>query len=493
MGKSKFTRAKGKLQQDILSKKSFEKFHTLNQYIQSKQKLIIISTVTGFVIICSSYGVYFYNSDTIYHVIVDGQEIGIVSDKKIVEDWENEYYIKLQEEYTNINLDLNNDIAFVSERKLKVDYNNDKTLDALENIVEYEATGISIVIDGKLIGVVNNEETANSLLNNIKEEYMPKKNSSVLAASFGESGNEEVLLNSIEIKEEVMLEETKILPEGIISEDNMFTLLKKGTLEEKIYIVQEGDTISEIAVKFGLTTEQVYKMNPWLNSELIHIGDEVVVTAMTPPVTVLTSENTKQIERIPYSVEYRADDSMYVNESKILVKGIEGEKLVEYAVVKENGNVIEKTILSEEIKEEPTSKIILKGTKIVPSKGSGAISWPTVGGIITSDYGPRWGSFHYGIDISGVNNRTIKAADSGKVSFAGYKGGYGYCVIIDHGNGIQTLYGHLNTISVSVGSSIAKGQKIGIMGNTGNSYGVHLHFEVIVNGEKRNPINYIGN
>ncbi len=492
MNKSKFTIEEIKLNYNQIMSKSLEKFQTLNQYIQRKQKIIIISTITGFVIIASSYGVYYYNSDIIYHVVVDGQEIGIVNDKNVIEDWEKEHYEKLKEEYFNIELDLNNNIVFISDRKLNADYNNEETLESLKNVVAYEAIGVAIVVDGKSIGVVNNIETANDLLGLIQEEYIPKKNT-VTASSLDAPNSDEIQLLSIEILEDVSFQDVEVSPEEIIVQDDMLTLLKKGTLEEKIYIVQKGDTISEIAEKFDLTIEQVYKMNPELNGELINIGDELIVTALTSPVTVKTTENKKRIEEIPYSVSYETDNSMYLNESKVLVKGVEGKKLVEYEITKENGDIVEKIILSQETQEEAIEMVVAKGTKFVPSKGSGVISWPTIGGIITSPYGPRWGSFHYGIDISGVNDRTIKAADGGTIIYTGYRGGYGNCIIIDHGNGVQTLYGHLSSINVALGTKIAKGQKIGVMGSTGNAYGVHLHFEVIVDGEKKNPINYIGN
>lgn len=493
MDKSKFTIEGIKQRYDKLMSKSLEKIQIVNQYIRSKQKIIMISTITGFVIIVSSFGLYYFNSDTIYHVVVDGQEIGIVNDKAIIEVWEKENYDEVKDEYLNVEVSLKNDIVLVSERKLKTDYDNSKVLETLKSIVTYEAVGVAIVVDGKSIGVVNNLETASSLLSMIEDNYKPKKESTVSASSIEAPNSDEIQLLNIEILEEVTFQNVGISPEEIILEEDMLTLLKKGTLEEKVYIVQKGDTISGIAQKFDLTKDQLYKMNPELKGELIHIGDELIVTAYASPVTVRTVENKKRMEEIAYPIKYETDNSMFYNEAKVLVMGVEGKKLVEYKITKENGNVIEKIILSEEIQQEPIGKVVLKGTKIVPTKGSGTMSWPTVGGIITSNYGPRWGSFHYGIDISGVSDRTIKAADNGTVSFTGYRGGYGNCVIIDHGNGTQTLYGHLNSISVSVGSSIAKGQKIGVMGCTGNSYGVHLHFEVIVNGDKKNPVNYVGN
>ena len=132
--------------------------------------------------------------------------------------------------------------------------------------------------------------------------------------------------------------------------------------------------------------------------------------------------------------------------------------------------------------------------------GSGSYVWPFPGHtVITSPYGQRasTGSFHSGIDIDGFQSAgaAIVAADSGTVIMAEYSGGYGNTIMIDHGGGIVTLYAHLNSIGVSVGSTVSQGQTIGGVGNTGTTYGsdgVHLHFEVRVNGSTTDPLNYIG-
>jgi murein DD-endopeptidase MepM/ murein hydrolase activator NlpD len=132
--------------------------------------------------------------------------------------------------------------------------------------------------------------------------------------------------------------------------------------------------------------------------------------------------------------------------------------------------------------------------------GSGSYVWPFPGHtVITSPYGQRasTGSFHSGIDIDGFQSAgaAIVAADGGTVIMAEYSGGYGNTIMIDHGGGIVTLYAHLNSMSVGVGSSVSQGQTIGGVGNTGTVYGadgVHLHFEVRVNGSTTDPLNYIG-
>ncbi|MNZ94643.1 Murein hydrolase activator NlpD precursor [compost metagenome] len=109
---------------------------------------------------------------------------------------------------------------------------------------------------------------------------------------------------------------------------------------------------------------------------------------------------------------------------------------------------------------------------------------------MSSSYGQRWGRTHKGIDLVS-SNRSILASDDGVVTFAGTKSGYGNCIIIDHKNGYQTLYGHLSKISVKKGEIIEKGSKIGVMGSTGRSTGTHLHFEIHKDGSIQNPMKYL--
>lgn len=126
--------------------------------------------------------------------------------------------------------------------------------------------------------------------------------------------------------------------------------------------------------------------------------------------------------------------------------------------------------------------------------GSGGILFPTDSKTITSHFGYRddtggvGSSYHQGIDIGAGMGEPIYAALPGKVELAGPNGGYGNCVIIDHGGGLKTLYGHMSAIGTSEGASVAQGQVIGLVGSTGNSTGPHLHFSVIMGGEQIDPL-----
>ena len=126
------------------------------------------------------------------------------------------------------------------------------------------------------------------------------------------------------------------------------------------------------------------------------------------------------------------------------------------------------------------------GVVIPPS----AVRWPLVDRV-TSEYGPRWGRMHEGIDIGGTHGAPIHSAESGRVDYAGWIRGYGNTVIVDHGGGMSTLYGHMYGFAVSPGQTVAIGQVLGYVGNTGLSQGPHLHFEVRIGGAPVNPRTYL--
>jgi murein DD-endopeptidase MepM/ murein hydrolase activator NlpD len=130
------------------------------------------------------------------------------------------------------------------------------------------------------------------------------------------------------------------------------------------------------------------------------------------------------------------------------------------------------------------------GTTAVVRSGNGVVSWP-VSGAVTSGYGLRWGRMHEGIDIAVGEGTPVRAAAAGTVIYAGWLGGYGNLVVVDHGNGLSTAYAHNSSLGVGVGQSVAAGQVVSYSGNTGNSTGPHVHFEVRVNGSAVDPLGYL--
>jgi murein DD-endopeptidase MepM/ murein hydrolase activator NlpD len=123
-------------------------------------------------------------------------------------------------------------------------------------------------------------------------------------------------------------------------------------------------------------------------------------------------------------------------------------------------------------------------------QGSGSMIWP-INGTFTSPFGYRWGRLHAGIDLAAPEGTPIRAADSGRVILAAWTGGYGNYTCISHSSSLSTCYGHQSRFGTSAGASVSKGQVIGYVGNTGHSFGAHLHFEVRVNGNPVDPMGYL--
>lgn len=199
------------------------------------------------------------------------------------------------------------------------------------------------------------------------------------------------------------------------------------------------------------------------------------------------------VEEIPYETEQIKDDSMYEDESEVSRAGVNGSVSHVDRVTLVNGKETAREAISSTVLKNPVNEQVKVGTKERPA-ASGSFCWPVPSlNMITTYFAERWGSFHGALDISGpsAEGSDILASDSGTVIWSGDCGdGYGNYIIIDHGNGFQTWYAHCSALFVSAGDQVTQGEVIGLVGNTGDSYGAHLHFEIRLNGEKVDPLLY---
>lgn len=435
---------------------------------------------------------YNANSSTLYHVYVDGQEMGTVDHPDRVHELIQNQIEEQKKDHENLNIQVENQIDFQEEVSLKEKPKTMETLKALEEKIELKVAAQALIINGKPVGYTLERQEMDGVLDELKKKYGPlplanDKSSTVRAASAPTDSDD----HSISFKENIEIKIQDASPAQVLTTDDLQKLIEKGTLEPRVHIVKEGDCLGCIAAQYGITAQDIIRNNHGIQEDtLLQLGQEIMVTAAKPLLTVVSREQVQADIKLDYLIEVRSNEVMYRGDSKVIQQGKEGLKQITYELVKENGIQIEKKIIKDEMISEPVKKIIEKGTKVKPNRGDGNFSWPTKGGSITSGFGPRWGRMHEGLDIAGVSNRTIMAADNGKVVTAGWNGNYGKCVIIDHGNGYKTLYGHLSSISVSVGDTIEKGEKLGVMGTTGESTGVHLHFEILKNGANKNPMTF---
>lgn len=323
-------------------------------------------------------------------------------------------------------------------------------------------------------------------------------NSGVVDEEVSEEESEEDSENygttiAVEFTEEVIVTETYVDPATIQDVATAIEMITKENEEPKIYNVQAGDCPSIIAENNGMPLSQLYQLNPDLeDTKFIQIGDPITVMVPEPELSITTKEEVVYPTPIPRDTTYVENPNKYVGSNIVLDNGYNGVLEVTAIITKVNGNETERTIIKEEVISDPKDKVIEKGTKPLPSKGAtGSYIPPLVNYTLTSGFGYRWGGFHYGIDMAAPTGTTIRAADGGVVTYSGWKGNYGYLVIIDHGNGVTTRYGHCNSLNVSVGQQVSQYQQIATVGSTGYSTGPHVHFEIRFDGVAANPLNYL--
>lgn len=448
----------------------------------NKRKTAALAVVIPLFIAGTALASHYYNANStpLYYVYLDGEEVGTVDHPNRVHRYIQDEIAQHQDK--QISPRLKNDLEFKESASLTESPDTAKTMEALKTKIKLVADAKSLAIDRKIVGYVSDRQDVNAILNEIKGQYGP-------VPAPGEDAEQSMV---VEFKEDVEIKLTEVSPNKVITGEQLKTLIQEGVLERQIHTVEPGDCLSCIAAQYGITKKDILRLNPDISEDtLLQLGQEINVTAAKPLLTVRTIEQVEEDVALKYELEVETTDEMYRGDSRVIQAGREGLKKVTYEIVKENGVETEKNVVREEVISEPVNQIILRGTKVKPDRGSGHFIWPANGGRISSPYGPRSGRMHRGIDIARPSNRTIKAADHGRVVSAGWNGGYGNCVVIDHGNGYRTLYAHLSSISVSAGQVVEQGESIGVMGSTGHSTGVHLHFEIIQNGVHRNPMDLI--
>lgn len=244
------------------------------------------------------------------------------------------------------------------------------------------------------------------------------------------------------------------------------------------YTVHEGDTISSIASRFALKSFTILWENNLGEYSIIKPGQELII----PPVDGITHIVKQGETLLAIAKKYAADANKIINQNNL--------------VSADDISVGQKLFIPDGVKilPSPAPKRSVLANFLIPSSApivsQTRMLWPTDSKRITQYYSWR----HHGLDIGGKTANYIYASDDGIVSvavYSGWNGGYGNHIIIDHGNSKKTLYGHLSKNFVQAGEKVKKGQVIGMMGTTGRSTGVHLHFEVRFGGSLVNPLKYV--
>ncbi len=454
------------------------RMHDTRMSILKHRKEIVKNA--GLVLVVGVCGVALYASSIDYEYAYNGRTLGIVKQQQDVLAILDMVSEELSQEYgSNIVIDPETDITFTPVLKFGKEIDDpDDVLRRFTYMGDIQAQAYAINVNGERMATVESEKIAQEVLDSILAMFTDGKDSKKY--------------ESVGFAEDIKIEAYNTTLANVSSKSAAIKKLKSGGQQKKTYEVVAGDTLYGICNKLGVSLSELKAMNPRIKDTMVlHVGDKFVTQQEVPLLTVETVEIATFAESIDYDTEYKESSSYYKGETVVTRAGEKGKAKVTARLTKQNGKTVKREDLSVKTIKEPVSKVVVKGTKAVPpKKGTGRFVRPVSVGVYRG-YGPRWGRWHYGLDYAAPTGTTIRAADGGTVTKAGWSGAYGYRIVIDHGGGFKTLYAHCSSISVSVGQQVYQGQKIGAVGSTGRSTGAHCHFEIFKNGSNVNPASYL--
>lgn len=487
---------------------------------------VIVATIviSLFVILFGSNNLNYTEPLAVYTVYLDGKSIGTLLSRDSFEE-----FINMKEEELKKKYDV--DTVYTPdgvEIKKNLTYNTSVSTDEqiynkIINSKKFTIKGYKITIDNpddeedaKVIYVLSKKIFDDAVRTTIKafvdeEQYL----------SFMNGTQEEIkdlgsMIENIDLYENITYKEMYIPTDEQIFSDvqELSKYLMYGTLDEQeTYSVKADDTIDTIASAHKLNVQELLIANPDLTSanNLLYEEQKLNVGLINPVISVVVDMHAVEEEERAYDTEIQYDDTQYVGYQATLREGENGLYKVTRKLQYINGQLSSGTVANSTEIKPAVNRIIVKGDKYAPSVADLSYwAWPTERPYtITSGYGYRWGEFHDALDIYVGYGSSIYAANNGVVYRVGTgcvagnlscNSRQGNFVVINHNaGGYYTIYMHMREVNVSVGQTVARGQRIGTMGNTGNVYpvpssynpygGTHLHFSVRIGSAYGSHIN----
>lgn len=375
-------------------------------------------------------------------------------------------------------------LVFTASSVRRPDREIENTAAELNEFLDSYIPGYCIAVQEEPLVVLEAQEDCEFIIKRLIQDFTPEAN-----------GEEERITDlSVKIAEHPRILRGIFKKTELLSPEDALRYLKKGTMEEKIYTVVPKDTIWSIAQNYGLTMDEIVRANPEIRPDYIYPGDTISLIVPKPFLTVHTEYTREFTRRIQYRTIVKADPALYRTEAITERRGSFGKERITAKITMKNGLMTDRETVSSEILVQPVSAVVRMGTARTPEDilVASAVLPPGIG-VITSHFGPRWGRFHYGIDVSSPLGTPVHAYKSGTVAFTGYDPILGNMVAISHGSHLVTRYGHAQSILVSTGQRVAEGEVIALSGNTGYSTGPHVHFEIRKKGVAMDPLQYLLN
>ncbi len=444
-------------------------------------KPAVVAALAGFILI--SGNLLLTQNRLVYAVAYNGREIGIVASRQAGEEIRIQVRQQLERQLgTGIFLPATLTYRTYTASRALLSSSNE--LSQQFKILPWMTNGEIIIVNHKPVLAVANKNVAQQLLDQFKAYYVQKYP--------GEQ------IQEVRFSDDVALMQQQVPINQVVPVVNAMALLQQAQNQTADYVVKGGDSLWSIARKNNLLVSDLLDANPQISRSSIHSGEKLHLNTSRPLVGVLVISSQVNNEPIPREVQVQADNNLWRGQTRVLQPGADGLAEVRYQIVRLNGQALKRVVLTSKVLKQPQPRLVAEGMQRTVAyvggasrgSGSGVLSWP-VSGTITSPFGYRGREFHTGIDIATSRGTPVRAAATGRVTFAGWDGGYGNCVIVDHGDGLATRYGHLSRIDVRKGELVGKGEVIGNVGATGRATGPHLHFEVISNGSVTSPLRFL--
>ncbi|MBS5659854.1 MAG: peptidoglycan DD-metalloendopeptidase family protein [Clostridiales bacterium] len=450
-----------------------------------KTLLNYLAPAVGVVLLCLTVQ-YFSGLTIAVSVSLDGNHIGYVSDETVYNQAAKMFQQRIVYEDNAEKIDTHPLFSVEITDTAKV-LNEDQVVDSMIRMSDQDIVQAGgIYIDHKFYGAVTETEAINAAM----EEMLAKHRT-------GKPNETVQFVKPIEIKKGLYLTST------VKHQQEIVDLLHSEVAGEVTYTVEQGDTPSGVAKKNNIPYSEFKAMNPNCETKFL-VGQKMYLAKSEPFLAVeVVLRETYKTETM-YATETVKDNTKSISYRKVTQAGVKG--ITEYTadIHYINGVETARDILSSKVLQTVVNQKEVVGNKVysesysspVTSSGNGSLSGlnfvdPIRGGKVTT----RFKASHRALDIAITNGTPIHAAEAGTVVLARYYGSYGNCIIIDHGNNVQTLYAHAERLKAKVGQSVAKGEVISWVGHTGRVYGRtgnHLHFEIRSNGKQLNPAKYIG-
>ncbi|MCM1529150.1 MAG: peptidoglycan DD-metalloendopeptidase family protein [Alistipes sp.] len=432
-------------------------------------------------------GVVAYGSGLEYGIAVEynGRELGIISSESdfdaAARDVQQRISYSEDDETIEISPTFSLKIISDDDKFLSTAQLADLMLEASDRELE-EAYGI--YIDGRFIGAVKDSESVRNALDTRLLNY--ETDGIVKEISYA---------NKIEYTKGIYL------LSSIRDEQETIAQLTSAKESRKVYVAQEGDTVVGVVQKYGMTIDRFKELNP--SAELgIRAGQMLNVTETENYLPIKCIREMESLTFLDYETVEVETSSLNVGIRSVLVKGERGEKKSNIEVTYIDGIETSRKVLDSVVTKNPVVETIGVGTYSAmpndpdtvyfgyPLTGSGSMGWPVDGGWVSDSFISDRN--HKGMDIAAPEGTEIYAAADGYVVSAGWNsGGYGNVVMIEHLDGYATVYAHMIAVYAGEGQYVTKGQLIGFVGNTGNSFGDHCHFEVRYQGICLDPAAFL--